>query len=281
MNRRMVGKKFSARVALSVSVLMLFSASELWTQEVDEKKPADRSERKQETVESPPRKTFGDPCELTPCVTKVLYFSNLSQPSELQDVVNAMRVVAAISRIQPIPFARVVVVKGTPEQMVLVENLVDEIDKAKRRFGGMGYRLDFKIDESQGDKKLASQGYSLVTEDLDTTELSIGKPMLTSGENEVRSENQQSPTATAGRKIDCRVLTENEHTIELHVDLTFSSSDAGVGASGSGTHVPTQFRIDSRVTLVLGRPTIISVLSDPDRERTFQIEVTATRIRGK
>ena len=41
--------------------------------------------------------------ELEQSVIKTFYLSNLSQPTELQDVVNAMRADPGIPRIQPLP----------------------------------------------------------------------------------------------------------------------------------------------------------------------------------
>jgi len=267
---------------------MLLSAPWLHSQEVDEKNSADKGAPEQKTVEKSHVNDFSKPCELTTCVTQVLYFSNLSQPTELQDFVNTLRTIAQMSRIQQIPSARAVVVRGTPEQVALAEKLADEIDKAKRRFGGVGYRLDFKVSESQRDKKLRSRVYSLVTEGRDAAALSIERQAPAQSQGEAAPENKQSQDAVAGRNIECRILSENERTIELSVDLAFSSSgtrepekDEKGAQNGSGSPAPTQLRVKDHVTLELGKATVISVLDGPDGERTFQIEVTATRIKER
>jgi len=52
-------------------------------------------------------------------VVKTFYLSNLSQPTELQDVVNALRQILEISRIQPLPSEGAIVVRGTPDQVAL------------------------------------------------------------------------------------------------------------------------------------------------------------------
>jgi general secretion pathway protein D len=56
---------------------------------------------------------------------------NLSQPTELQDVVNALRQILEISRIQPLPSQGALVVRGTPDQIALAEKLVGDLDKAR------------------------------------------------------------------------------------------------------------------------------------------------------
>jgi general secretion pathway protein D len=64
-------------------------------------------------------------------VIKTFYLANLSQPTELQDVVNALRQILEISRIQPLPSQDAIVVRGTPDQIALAEKLVGDLDKAK------------------------------------------------------------------------------------------------------------------------------------------------------
>src|SRR5208282_4332205 len=69
--------------------------------------------------------------ELEQNVIKTFYLSNLSQTSELQDVVNVLRTLLEISKIQQVPSQGSIVVRGTPDQVALAQKLVDDLDKAK------------------------------------------------------------------------------------------------------------------------------------------------------
>lgn len=69
--------------------------------------------------------------EIEQSVIKTFYLANLSQPTELQDVVNALRQILEISRIQPLPSQGALVVRGTPDQIALAEKLVTDLDKAR------------------------------------------------------------------------------------------------------------------------------------------------------
>jgi general secretion pathway protein D len=69
--------------------------------------------------------------ELEQSVIKTFYLSNLSQPTELQDMVNAMRTILEVSRIQQLPSQSAIVIRGTPDQIALAEKLIGDIDKAK------------------------------------------------------------------------------------------------------------------------------------------------------
>src|SRR5437868_9603916 len=64
-------------------------------------------------------------------VIKTFYLANLSQQTELQDVVNAMRQILEISRTLQLPSQGALVVLGTPDQIALAEKLVGDLDKAK------------------------------------------------------------------------------------------------------------------------------------------------------
>jgi general secretion pathway protein D len=69
--------------------------------------------------------------ELEQSVLKTFYLSNLSQPTELQDVVNAIRAVLDVQRVQQLLSQNAVLVRGTPDQIALAEKLVDDLDKAR------------------------------------------------------------------------------------------------------------------------------------------------------
>jgi general secretion pathway protein D len=69
--------------------------------------------------------------ELEQNVIKTFYLGNVSSPTDLQDIVNAIRTVLEVQRIQQIPSQNAIVIKGTPDQLALAEKMVDDIDKAK------------------------------------------------------------------------------------------------------------------------------------------------------
>ena len=69
--------------------------------------------------------------DLEQSVIKTFYMSNLSQPTELQDTVNALRQILEIQRLQALPTQNAIVVRGTPDQVALAEKLIGDFDKAK------------------------------------------------------------------------------------------------------------------------------------------------------
>jgi general secretion pathway protein D len=69
--------------------------------------------------------------EVEQSVIKTFYLSNVSTPTELQDMVNAMRSILEVSRIQQLPTQNAIVVRGTPDQIALAQKLISDLDRAK------------------------------------------------------------------------------------------------------------------------------------------------------
>src|SRR5262249_15696752 len=69
--------------------------------------------------------------DLEQSVIKTFYLGNLSMPTEIQDITNAMRQILEIQRIQPLPQEGALVVRGTPDQIALATKLVGDLDRAK------------------------------------------------------------------------------------------------------------------------------------------------------
>jgi hypothetical protein len=215
-------------------------------------------------------------CEVLNCVQKFLYLSNMSQPSEMQEVVNAIRAIADIQRVQQIISSGVIIIEGTPEQVALGEKLATEIDRSRRKFGELGYRIDLKIQESEGDKKINSRLYSVVTEPHQSARVSIGKPAPVPPTTEAASDAKPPSSSSNSRSIEVRIIAESERTLELSVETEFSSETA---REPSGAFPLLKSRMN--VMVELDKPTVIGRIDDPDSDRSFTIELTGTRIKEK
>jgi hypothetical protein len=217
--------------------------------------------------------------EFEQSIYKTFYLTNASQPTDIQDVVNALRTVIELQRVIQIPPLGAVVVRGTPAQIALTQKVIDDIDKARKRFGS-DYRLDFKISELEDGKKLNSRSYTLLIEPHEAGKLRIGTQVpIQAGEGKFTYTD-------VGQNIDCQVRTESERTVGVNVDMDFSYFGTTeqlrtAGGATSGNPVLQRFRITTKTDLELGKPTIINTFDDPSSKRTFQIEVTATRVREK
>jgi len=57
-------------------------------------------------------------------IVKSFYLPNISAPTDLQDIVNGVRTIVEVQRIQQFPSINTIVVRATPEQMTLSERIM-------------------------------------------------------------------------------------------------------------------------------------------------------------
>lgn len=69
--------------------------------------------------------------ELQQSVMKTFYLRNASTPSDLQEAAGTLKGILDISHIQTTPELRSLTLRGTPDQMVLAQKLLGDIDKPK------------------------------------------------------------------------------------------------------------------------------------------------------
>ena len=221
-------------------------------------------------------------------VIKTFYLPNLTQPTDLQDIVNTMRAILQVDRVQPLFSHNTIVVRGTPDQIALSEKLIDDFDKARKKLGE--YRVEFKISELEGEKKLNSRLYSLRVEPHVTGRLRAGSrvPVQSGSASPEKGAEKgaEFQYLDVGQNIDCTVGSESEHTVGLSISVEISNVTPRekAGSDNAAPYIqgqPTiqQVKTEARATVELGKPTIIISSDDPSSNHTFQIEVTATRVR--
>ena len=85
--------------------------------------------------------------ELEENVIKAFYLSNLSTPTEFQDLVNTLRSVLDVNRVQQLASQEAIVIRGTPDQVLLAEKIVSDFDRASPEVV-----VDFALMEVSRDK---------------------------------------------------------------------------------------------------------------------------------
>jgi len=222
--------------------------------------------------------------ELEQQIVKTFYLPNLPNPSAVQDVVNSLRAILQIDRVQSIFEEKTIIVRGTPEQMALAQKLIDDVNNEANKKAGQ-YRLEFKINELMAEKKLNSRAYVLLLEPHQVGKLRIGTRVpITTTE---KDKTIQFQYVDLGKNIDSQVISEGEHSVGLHISVEFSglalserTTPKSTSQVSRGTPTVQQLRMDTNATVEPGNPTIVGTLDDPVSNHTFQIEVTATRLNG-
>jgi hypothetical protein len=213
--------------------------------------------------------------ELEQQIIKTFYFPNISSPNDLQDVVNSMRTLLEVQRVQQVPTFQSILVRGTPEQIAATERLVDDLNRAREKTGGE-YRVEIRINDLTDGKK-STKSYSLLLEPDQTGKLRIGSKVP------IQTGEKAYTYTDVGKNIDCRIRSESEHAVSLRLAIEVSAVAAGehVGAGSANTSpVIEGVHVETDAAVSLGTPTVVSNFQDPVAKHDLQIEVTVTRTKN-
>jgi general secretion pathway protein D len=64
-------------------------------------------------------------------VVKTFYISNATQPNDLTEIANGLRTLLALTHVQQVASQNAIVVRDTPDKVLLASKVIDDLDKAK------------------------------------------------------------------------------------------------------------------------------------------------------
>lgn len=217
--------------------------------------------------------------DFTGQVVKTYYFSHLSHPTEIQDVVNAMRTILEIQRVQPVPERSAIVVRGTEDQVARADKLVADLDQTRGGAGPATYKLEFTVHQFENGKKINDRSYSVIVErgrareDANRYSLKAGSkvPVVTGSSSAAAS---QYSYMDIGMNFDCRLWGRDD-------DLTLQSTVEVSSISQGSSSQPTVRQAKADLVSPIGgaKPVTIASFDEVDAPRRMDIEVTATKLR--
>jgi hypothetical protein len=133
------------------------------------------------------------------------------------------------------------------------------------------YRVDFVITELEDGRKVNSRRYSMVLNAGNWNEIKIGTRVPV------------SPTTGSfqyidlGTSINCKLIESGDDlAIDVHSDF---SNISGPEEQHSSQPVIRQVRLSGNTLVSSGKPAVIGIVDDPNSNRQFQLEATATKLR--
>ena len=135
------------------------------------------------------------------------------------------------------------------------------------------YRLDFSINELEDGKKINTRQYSMNLNSDGSNELKIGTRVP------VESKQGEFQYIDVGTSIWSRIEDRNG-AIDLSVRAEISNfANPEQSHGGDARPVLRQLKISAGTLALLGKPTLVGSVDDPNSKRQFQLEVTATKLR--
>jgi hypothetical protein len=147
------------------------------------------------------------------------------------------------------------------------------------------YRLDFSLNELEGDKKINTRRYTIdlaVPGDREEVKIGTRVPVASASSSGTANSalNTQFQYLDIGTHIWCS-LKEHSDELELQAGSEVSSIDSEAGHDSNGIPAPVlrQIKISGSTILVFGKPMVVGSADDPISNRQFQLEVTATQLK--
>ncbi|HEX8798700.1 MAG TPA: secretin N-terminal domain-containing protein [Terriglobales bacterium] len=135
--------------------------------------------------------------EIQTTVMKAFYLRNVASASELQEAASTLKGILDISRIQIIPGQNAMIIRGTPDQMVLAQKLLEDIDKPKPEV-----EIDIAVlSVSRG--KILTLG---TTPPTSVTVSEVGTPVPTTSTSTTTSTTTTTPATNTGGGITLNQL---------------------------------------------------------------------------
>ena len=136
------------------------------------------------------------------------------------------------------------------------------------------YRLDFSFNEVQDGKKINTRHYSLDLTAGIANQLKIGTRVpIATGPSDSNFQYMD-----VGTRIWANISVEGGGDLRLMVTSEVSNLD--VADHNPATRpIVRQIEIEGSTLLVTGKPILVGSMDDPNYNRQFQLEVTATKLR--
>jgi hypothetical protein len=135
------------------------------------------------------------------------------------------------------------------------------------------YRLDFSVNELEDGKKINTRQYSMNLNSDGSNELKIGSRVP------VQSKQGEFEYIDVGTSIWSKIEDRNG-AVDVSVRAEISNFANPEQTSGHEMlPLLRQLKISAGTLALLGKPTLIGSVDDPNSKRQFQLEVTATKLR--
>lgn len=143
------------------------------------------------------------------------------------------------------------------------------------------YRLEFSLNEIEAGKKINTRHYAMNLTGGSADEIKIGTRVPVRSGGDAGNPLTQYQYLDVGTNI-WALLRERGDDLQLEVRSDISNLDTNTGPSRDNGWLPPivrQIKISGTTLLVTGKPIAIGSMDDPNSNREFQLEVTATKLR--
>ncbi|MDQ2835227.1 MAG: hypothetical protein M3Y50_16085 [Acidobacteriota bacterium] len=204
---------------------------------------------------------------------ETFYLTNGNVVHESDEVMIALRnMLEPETRVYLLPSQGALVIRGTPDQLVLAHKLLKELDLPRK-----AYRLTYTIADSDSGKVIGTQHYSMIVVSGARTTFKNGSkvPVLTGTTTSGTTTSKTDFTyLDVGLNIDAS-LDESGKGVRLRTKVERSSVAEERAVAGADDPVIRQTVLESTSTLTPGKQQMLGSLDVPGSTRHLEVEAVA------
>jgi type II secretory pathway component GspD/PulD (secretin) len=208
---------------------------------------------------------------------RTFYLTNVSQVSDANDLTNALRnLLDPHDKVYLVPSPFAIVVQGTPDQLVLAQKLLSDLDRPKKT-----YRLTYTLTETDDGKRVGTQHFAMVVVTGQRTVLKQGsKVPIVTGSYTAGSSGEKTEVTylDVGMNFDA-TLDEFVNGVRLRTkveELSLAEEKSGMGPQDP---VIRQSLLESTSFLTPGKPLVLGSVDIPGSTRHLDVEVVMELVR--
>jgi type II secretory pathway component GspD/PulD (secretin) len=214
--------------------------------------------------------------KLPPQSVQTFYLTNVSQQQDANDLISALRgVLNPYGKIYFVSAQNAIVVQGTPDQLLLAQKVLHDLDRPKKT-----YRLVYTMTDMDGGKRVGVQHFAMIVVAGQRTTLKQGSkvPVATGSSTAGNSETQTQMTyLDVGMNFDA-TLDEFANGVRLRSKVEQSSIAEEKSSVGAQDPIVRQTVMEGTSFLAPGKPLILGSLDIPGSTRHLDIEVVMEQI---
>ena len=270
--------KCAQRFLVSALAVVLSSPA-AFAQAASAKQVSDKTAEKPVSASTPAKSSSDVPSARSNYETlpeRTFYLHNASQVSDANEIHTALRnMLPPDARTYLVPNQSAIIVRGTAEQLTLVQKLIDELDRPKK-----SYRLTYTVTETDAGKPVSTEHFVMNDADGQEVVLKQGSkvPIVTGSYSAVATDKHPAGAETqytyldVGMNFDATLTSMGDRAM---LKSSIEQSSVAPEASGVGPQEPIILHTALKGTFVLtaGRPQTLGSIDIPHSTRHLEIEV--------
>jgi type II secretory pathway component GspD/PulD (secretin) len=250
-----------------VTLVLVLSGQSVWAQAA-ESTPPDKA--------IPASKQDNPPFRVDTRPVQTFYLGTSSQQNDSNEVVVAIRnILPPDVKIYLVPGQNAVVMRATPDELVLAQKLINDLDRPKK-----AYRLIYTITESDAGKRVGTQHFAMVVAAGQRTTLKEGsKVPIETGSYAANSSGAQTQMTyiDVGMNFDA-TLDEFANGVRLRSKVEQSSIAEEKSGVGTQDPIVRQSVMEGTSFLSLGKPLVLGSMDIPGSTRRLDVEVVMEQV---